>query len=149
MEFDLEAIFLTRSFSDFQALYRIAHASRFLPADAGEVYLEEYFKHSQSVGEKVGAGLRKNVLSAITTLGNGFLDAELLSELKGDQTKCHKFYEEILKTVYRIIFLLYAEQRGCWVDLKNITSTWKSTVSPPYESEQQVMAGRMATRTTG
>lgn len=112
VEFDLEAIFLTRSFSDFQALYRIAHASRFLPADAGEVYLEEYFKHSQSVGEKIGAGLRKNVLQAITTLGNGFLDAELLSELKSDPAKCHKFYEEILKTVYRIIFLLYAEQRG-------------------------------------
>ena len=112
VEFDLEAIFLTRSFSDFQALYRIAHASRFLPADAGEVCLEVYFKHSQSVGEKVGAGLRKNVLQAITTLGNGFLDAELLSELKGDQAKCHKFYEEILKTIYRIIFLLYAEQRG-------------------------------------
>jgi len=112
VEFDLEAIFLTRSFSDFQALYRIAHASRFLPADAGEVYLEEYFKHSQSVGEKVGAGLRKNVLQAITTLGNGFLDAELLSELKSDPAQCHKFYEEILKTIYRIIFLLYAEQRG-------------------------------------
>jgi len=112
IEFDLEAIFLTRSFSDFQALYRIAHASRFLPTDAGDVYLEEYFKHSQSVGEKVGAGLRKNVLSTITTLGNGFLDAGLLSELKGDQAKCHKFYEEIVKTIYRIIFLLYAEQRG-------------------------------------
>ena len=111
VEFDLEAIFLTRSFSDFQALYRIAHASRFLPADEGDVYLEEYFKHSQSVGEKIGAGLRKNVLQAITKLGNGFLDAELLSEL-GDPAKCHKFYEEILKTIYRIIFLLYAEQLG-------------------------------------
>lgn len=112
VEFDLEAVFLSRSFSDFQALYRLAHASRFLPVDDGEVYLEEYFKHSQSVGEKIGKDLRQNVLQAINTLGNGFLDAELLSELKGDQAKCHKFYEEILKTIYRIIFLLYAEQRG-------------------------------------
>jgi len=112
VEFDLEAIFLTRSFSDFQALYRLVHASRFMLSDSGEVYLEEYFKHSQSVGEKIGKDLRQNVLQAITTLGNGFLDAELLSELKSDQTKCYSFYEEILKIVYRIIFLLYAEQRG-------------------------------------
>ncbi|MDM7912847.1 MAG: hypothetical protein QUS09_07095, partial [Methanotrichaceae archaeon] len=112
IEFDLEAIFLTRSFSDFQALYRLAHASRFLPSESSEIYLEEYFKHDQAVGEKVGDGLRKSVISAIITLGNGFLDAEFISELKGDQYKCRKFYEEILKTVYRIIFLLYAEQRG-------------------------------------
>jgi len=112
IEFDLEAIFLTRSFRDFQALYRLAHVSRFMPSETGEIYLEEYFKHNQAVGEKVGAGLRKRVISAINTLGNGFLDAELISELKGDQDKCLRFYEELLKTVYRIIFLLYAEQRG-------------------------------------
>lgn len=57
-------------------------------------------------------GPNRPVPQAITTFGNGFLDAELLSELKSDQTKCYSFYEEILKTVYRIIFLLYAEQRG-------------------------------------
>jgi len=112
IEFDSEAIFLTRSFSDFQALYRLAHASRFMPSESGDIYLEEYFKHNQAVGEKVGKGLRKSVISAINTLGNGFLDANLISELKGDQDKCHRFYEEILKTIYRIIFLLYAEQRG-------------------------------------
>ena len=112
IEFDLEAIFLTRSFSDFKALYRLAHASRFMPSESGEIYLEEYFKHNQAVGEKVGTGLRKSVISAINTLGNGFLDGELISELKGDQDKCQRFYEEILKTIYRIIFLLYAEQRG-------------------------------------
>lgn len=112
IEFDLEAIFLTRSYSDFHALYRLAHASRFMPSESGEIYLEEYFNHNQAVGEKVGAGLRRSVISAINTLGNGFLDAAFVSELRGDQDKCHRFYEEILKTIYRIIFLLYAEQRG-------------------------------------
>ncbi len=112
IEFDLEAIFLTRSFSDFQALYRLAHASRFMPSESGEIYLEEYFKYNQAVGEKVGAGLRKSVISAIITLGNGFLDAQLISEIKGDRDKCRKFFEDILTTIYRIIFLLYAEQRG-------------------------------------
>jgi hypothetical protein len=112
VEFDLEAIFLTRSFRDFQALYRIAHASRFTAADTGNPYLEEYFQHSQLVGEKVGAKLRENVVLAVTALGNGFLNDQLLTELRADGQKCHEFYEEILRIIYRIIFLLYAEQRG-------------------------------------
>lgn len=86
VEFDLEAIFITRSFSDFRALYRMAHASRFLPANTGDSYLEEYFKHSLAVGEKVGAGLRDNVVHAIIALGNGFLDKKLLEELKGGRS---------------------------------------------------------------
>ena len=112
VEFDLEAIFITRSFRDFQALYRIAHASRFTSAETGNLYLEEYFQHSQLVGEKVGAKLRENVVRAVMALGNGFLDEDLLAELRADEAKCHQFYEEILRVVYRIIFLLYAEQRG-------------------------------------
>jgi hypothetical protein len=31
VEFDLEAIFETGSYADWRALYRMAHASRFLP----------------------------------------------------------------------------------------------------------------------
>ncbi len=112
VEFDLEAIFLTRSFRDFQALYRIAHASRFTPADTGNLYLEEYFRHSQLVGEKVGAKLRENVVKAVMALGNGFLDDQVLAELREDKERSHEFYEEILRVIYRIIFLLYAEQRG-------------------------------------
>jgi len=112
VEFDLEAIFITRSFHDFQALYRIAHASRFTSAVTGNLYLEEYFQHSQLVGEKVGAKLRENVAKAVMALGNGFLDEYLLAELRADEARCHQLYEEILRVVYRIIFLLYAEQRG-------------------------------------
>ncbi|MDF0591839.1 hypothetical protein P0O15_11795, partial [Methanotrichaceae archaeon Mx] len=112
VQFDLEAIFITRSYTDFRALYRMAHASRFLPAKTGDSYLEEYFKHSLAVGEKVGAGLRENVVHAIIALGNGFLDRDLLEELKGSEESCRGYYRDILKVVYRIIFLLYAEQKG-------------------------------------
>jgi hypothetical protein len=112
VEFDLEAIFLTRSFRDFQALYRTAHASRFTRADTDKLLLEEYFTHSQLVGEKIGSKLRENVVKAISALGNGFLDQQLILELAEDEAKCMQFYEEILRIIYRIIFLLYAEQRG-------------------------------------
>jgi len=117
IEFDLEAIFLHRSYADFQALYRFAHASRFVPVpskdpDKANIYLEKYFDYSQTAGESIGKDLRENVLKAIEAFGNGFLNHELLEKLKGNEEECHRYYEEILKVIYRIIFLLYAEQRG-------------------------------------
>lgn len=118
VEFDLEAIFLHRSYTDFQALYRFVHASRFAPPPStgadkiSNVYLEEYFNHSQTAGESVGKDLRENVVKAIEAFGNGFLNHELLNTLKGNETECNRYYNEILKAIYRIIFMLYAEQRG-------------------------------------
>ncbi|MCL7414143.1 MAG: N-6 DNA methylase, partial [ANME-2 cluster archaeon] len=117
IEFDLEAIFLHRSYADFHALFRFAHASRFVPVplkdpDKANIYLEEYFNYSQTAGESVGKDLRENVVKAIEAFGNGFLNHELLDELKENEVECQRYYEEILKVIYRIIFLLYAEQRG-------------------------------------
>ena len=129
IEFDIEAIFHNRLYSDFQALYRFAHASRFAPvplkktakteasneeesADTADIYLEEYFKRSQAVGESVGKDLKENVVKAIEAFGNGFLTNELMKILRADEKECHIYYEEILRVIYRIIFLLYAEQRA-------------------------------------
>lgn len=120
VEFDIEAIFTNRLYSDFQILYRFLHVSRFTLAKSGkkeedekpDIYLEEYFKNSQKAGEKVGEDLRKNVVDAIVALGNGFLTNELREELKNNEQKCNVYYNEILRAIYRIIFLLYAEQRG-------------------------------------
>ena len=118
VEFDIEAIFHNRLYSDFQALYRFAHASRFAPvpakkgAESEEVYLEEYFRHSQAIGESVGKNLRENVVEAIEAFGNGFLRSDLMETLRNNEKECQAYYEEILRVIYRIIFLLYAEQRG-------------------------------------
>jgi hypothetical protein len=120
VEFDIEAIFTNRLYSDFQILYRFLHVSRFTFAKSGkkeddekpDIYLEEYFKNSQKAGEKVGEDLRTNVVDAIVTLGNGFLTNELREDLKNNEQKCYVYYNEILRAIYRIIFLLYAEQRG-------------------------------------
>ena len=107
VEFDLEGIFITRSFPDFLAMYRFCHASRFAPKDEdGTLYLEEYYEHSRQAGEKVGDRLRENVVHAIETFGNGFLDPALLQELAGDERAVQQYYEDILRVIYRIIFLL-------------------------------------------
>jgi len=118
IEFDLESIFETRNYADFRALYRLAHASRFRPVEADEdeeqLPLEQFHQTARATGVKVGEGLRPQVVDAIEYLGNGFLqgDPELIEELQGDPDKARAFYSEILQVVYRVLFLLFAEQRG-------------------------------------
>jgi hypothetical protein len=116
VQFDLENIFETRNYGDFRALYRLCHASRFLPIgeedDESLSPLEQFYKDSIATGVKVGEDLRGQVREAIETLGNGFLDGELIQRLSADEDLCRQYYGEILHVVYRILFLLFAEQRS-------------------------------------
>lgn len=119
VQFDLESIFETRNYADFRALYRLAHASRFQPVEKeGEeepqIPLEDFHQTARATGVKVGEDLRPQVRGAIEHLGNGFLqgDPELIERLQGDPDAARDFYSEILRVVYRILFLLFAEQRG-------------------------------------
>jgi len=93
VQFDLGAMFETRNYGDFRALYRMCHASRFVAP--GEVTgtsevpvtlcpLEQFYKDSIATGVKVGEDLRGQVRQAIETLGNGFLTAspELIRQLQ-------------------------------------------------------------------
>lgn len=112
VEFDLEALFEMRSFSDFLALYRLVHPSRFVPDEEGISPLEHFYKTSLAAGEKIGDELRENVKKAIEVLGNGFLTKDLVDTMIKDPEKCKEYYREILHVIYRIIFLMFAEQRG-------------------------------------
>jgi hypothetical protein len=158
VEFDLQAIFSGRDFAAFRALYRLGHASRFLPmaamptaaskkpgkgrpkpdVDEDEdvedepeeeatpammIPLESFYQHALSTGVKVGDDLRENVRAAIETLGNGFLQSTpgFLNRLTQPQAadarqpsaiSSQEYYVDILHIIYRILFLLFAEQRG-------------------------------------
>jgi hypothetical protein len=133
VEFDLENIFTSRNYQDFRALYRLCHASRFLPRDKTvsevlkddrdeaakddeseiETPLEMLYQTSLSTGVKVGQDLQSNVISALETLGNGLLNPEIREFLRdGGDEAAQAYYQELLLLIYRLLFLLYAEQRG-------------------------------------
>jgi hypothetical protein len=120
IEFDLENIFRSRSFSDFRLLYRTTHVSRFLLFDKKATddkinqscILEEFYEQSKAAGVSAGEDLRKNVKIAIESLANGFLTADLSRKMADDENLCKSYYAEILRVIYRMIFLLFAEQRG-------------------------------------
>lgn len=138
VEFDLENIFTSRNYQDFRALYRLCHPSRFLPRDeaaldksVSEILkddrdestqdneaeistpLEMLYQTSLSTGVKVGQDLQSNVISTLETLGNGLLNPDIREFLReGGEEEAQEYYQELLMLIYRLLFLLYAEQRG-------------------------------------
>jgi len=116
VEFDLENIFTERNYDDFRALYRLCHASRFTPPedeDEDDPPIEQLYQVALSTGVKIGQDLQSNVISAIETLGTGLLTSEIREALReGGEEEAKEYYQEVLLIVYRLLFLLYAEQRG-------------------------------------
>jgi hypothetical protein len=118
VEFDLQAIFEEQRFHDFAALYRLLHRSR-LPrgmADANECLLEKYHTQTIEQGGRVREHLRDGVEECLKLLGNGFLahkdNEELRQKLKSKQISPAQFYRELLRLIYRFLFLLVSEDRG-------------------------------------
>ncbi len=113
VEFDLEAIFEQRLFQDFEVLYRLLHRTR-LPrtgADAHECLLERYYQDSVEQGGRVRDRLRDGVEECIKRLANGFL-AHPKNDALRHQLSPEAFYRNLLRLVYRFLFLLVSEDRG-------------------------------------
>lgn len=113
IQFDLEMLFEGRHYEDFRILYRLIHPSRFIPKEDEKCILENLFEESKSAGVAIGEDLRKNISTAIESLANGFLLAtpDLLNRLVDNTENCMQFYQQILRIIYRVLFLFYAEQR--------------------------------------
>jgi hypothetical protein len=117
--FDLAAIFEAGSYPDFLALWRLAHASRFRHQPAGEgaeptTLLEKLYDKALTAGVAAGKRLQPQVRRAVETLANGILDAtpELRAAIKQQPDLGRELYRELLTVLYRLLFLLFAEQRG-------------------------------------
>lgn len=122
VEFDLAAMIEEQRFQDFAAFYRLLHRSR-LPrgmADAGDCLLEQYHTQSIEQGGRVREHLREGVERAIDQLANGFLRNAANEDLrrrvllpadKPDRISSEDFYRQLLRLVYRFLFLLVSEDR--------------------------------------
>jgi hypothetical protein len=117
IEADLRAIFAEENFADFTALWLLMHASRFgqpgvLPSDC---VLERWREAGQKEGVAARDRLRDGVEAALLCFGNGFLaqpDNEGLRErLRSGELSLSDFFSQLLRLVYRLIFLLAAEDR--------------------------------------
>lgn len=137
LEFDLEAMFSGDVYADFVLLWLVCHQSRFeangeLPMATAEeplatrrsplteCWLEKWAKAAQERGTRALDQLRNSVEEAITVLGSGFLshpgNQELRRKLHSGELDAQDYYRQLLRLVYRLIFLFAAEDRDLLLD---------------------------------
>jgi hypothetical protein len=101
-------------FADFTAWWLLTHATRFGAAGAppSDCPLEEWRTEGLKQGETARADLYENVRQALAELGQGAVEANPdLRETLADHAALTAFFEELLRTAYRLIFLAVAEDR--------------------------------------
>ncbi|MDD1414885.1 N-6 DNA methylase [Dolichospermum sp. ST_con] len=121
IEFDLEQILNGENFAEFGLFYRLFHRSR-LPEtadDADKCLLEYYHQESLQQGGRVRDRLRDGVEKALIQLGNGFIqhrDSENLRQKLSNNYELritnYELYRQLLRLIYRLLFLMVAESRN-------------------------------------
>ena len=138
LEFDLEAMFEGEVYSDFVLLWLMLHATRFNPREADKpdsCWLETWAKYSEEQGTRALGDLRGGVERALQILGEGFTshpqNSVLREALRSGELKPIDLHSQLLRLVYRLIFLFVSEDR---------TLEGKPLLHPPDETAE----GRIA-----
>lgn len=115
VEFDLHAIFEGELYSDFALLWLACHRSRFEGDPPEKCMLEQWSQHAATTGTRALDRLRDGVESAIVNLGEGFLahraNTDLRDQLTQGALSVAGYQRQLLRVVYRLLFLLVAESR--------------------------------------
>ena len=116
VEFDLQVMFEGQHFDEFRLLWLILHHSRLEGEDARECWLEKWFKLSKEQGVRALESLRIAVEGAIVHFGNGFVshpsNESFRQQLRDGEITVKEFYRQLLRLIYRMIFLFVAEDRN-------------------------------------
>jgi hypothetical protein len=122
LEFDLESMFEGEVYSDFAVLWLICHQSRVESREqkVESCWLETWSKAAQEQGTRALESLRQGVEGAISVLGSGFLrhpaNQKLRTDLRSGALSTQDYYRQLLRLVYRLIFLFVAEDRDLLFD---------------------------------
>ncbi len=115
VEFDLAAMMDGQAFSDFVLLWLVCHQSRVEGDPAETCWLEKWASAAREEGTRALDELRDGVENAIKVLGRGFLkhpaNGTLLDKLRSGAIDRQDYYRQLLRLVYRLIFLFVAEAR--------------------------------------
>ena len=115
IEADLAQIFENEDAASFAALWLIVHRSRFGAAGtpSTDCALERWRDSGARAGEAARDRLAGQVEIALRVLGSGFLDANsrLAADLRSGVLPLRTWFNELLRLVYRLIFLMVAEDR--------------------------------------
>lgn len=115
---DLQRIFTEERYADFAALWLLCHETRFgrEGQPVTECALEAWRSAGREEGTRAREHLRRGVEDALLALGQGFLshaeNGALRAELQNGTLPVKDYFNQLLRLVYRLIFLLTVEERG-------------------------------------
>ena len=118
LEVDLERLFSEERYADFSVLWLMLHASRFGGNERTpeECPLEAWRQEAQSQGSRARDALRHGVEQALLELGQGFIEhpsnESLRAAVAAGELTPTAYFNELLRLIYRMIFLLTVEERG-------------------------------------
>lgn len=117
LEFDLFQMLEDDLFAEFSIMYRILHSSR-MPQKFGEgdsSIIEQYHQLSLEAGARIREKLSTAVEKSIVTIANGFLknnyNTELQNKIRRHEVTPQTFYQNLLRFIYRVLFLMVLEER--------------------------------------
>ncbi len=119
LEVDLADLLGGQRYAEFANVWRLLHASR-APGHrvqgAETCIWEQWRSEGQQEGTRVRDGLRDGVEQALLTFGQGFLqhpdNHALRTALHDGTLSKDAFFQQLLRLVYRLIFVFTVEERG-------------------------------------
>lgn len=116
LEVDLQDLLGGNRFAEFAMVWRLLHASRAGLEPGAEEVWERWREAGQEEGTRVREGLREGVTQALLALGDGFLqhpaNEALRHALHEGELSADGYFQQLLRLVYRLIFLFSVEERG-------------------------------------
>src|SRR6202158_1849508 len=115
VEFDLERMMGGEAYADFALLWLVCHQSRFEAESPADCWLERWFADTRRQGTRAMDNLRNGVERGLNALGAGFLaepsNGGLRGRLRSREFSTEDYYRQLLRLVYRMIFLFVADDR--------------------------------------
>lgn len=116
IEADLFQIFENEDIASFSVLWLLIHRTRFgISSDTpSDCTLERWREKGASEGEVARDRLAGQVKESLRILGSGFIEAnpKLASKLRAGEVEMTDWFNELLRLVYRLIFIMVAEERN-------------------------------------
>jgi hypothetical protein len=116
LEFDLADLLGGQRYAEFAYVWRLLHASRSPQLGGAACVWEHWREIGKAEGTRVRDGLRNGVEKALLTFGEGFLqhpaNEALRSALHDGALSKDAYFQQLLRLIYRLIFVFTLEERG-------------------------------------
>ena len=118
IEFDLQRMMEEDKYTEFCLMFRLLHSTRFRVSGDEQCIIERYFNMSIESGNRIRDGLSlaaqktMEIIGGAAIRGNGVGNERLRQAFINGETNPAKYNKELIRLIYRILFLFIIEERN-------------------------------------